>query len=87
MEIFETKTETYDGIKYTTHYVNRPIRQGDPQGGSIGLCVDGINKTIEIITYVYKENNLDPSWCYYSDMPSPSAYVEVNVDEGSQKKR
>lgn len=25
------------------------------------------------------ENNLDPTWCYYSDMPSPSAYSEQNI--------
>ncbi len=53
-DIIETKKEFKEGIKYTTHYVNRPIKQGDPQGGSVGEVVNGISKTTEIIKYVYK---------------------------------
>jgi hypothetical protein len=57
-DIIETKTKTKtkikDGIKYTTHYVNRPIRQGDTLGGSIGMMINGVSKTTEIIRYVYK---------------------------------
>lgn len=55
--ITETKTEIKDGVQYTTHFVNRPIRQGDPQGGSIGACINGIEKTTEIINYVYQSIN------------------------------
>ena len=47
--ITETKTVIKNGVKYTTHFVNRPIRQGDTQGGSVGTCINGINKTTEII--------------------------------------
>jgi hypothetical protein len=54
-DIIETKTEIKDGIKYTTHYVNRPIRQGDPLGGPVGTMINGVSKTTEIIRYVYKE--------------------------------
>ncbi len=50
----ETKTEIKDGVKYTTHYVNRPIKPGDPQGGPVGSRVNGIDKIIEIIKYIYK---------------------------------
>jgi len=53
--IIETKTEIKDGIKYTTHYVDRPIREGDPMGGPVGMVVNGISKTTEIIQYVYKQ--------------------------------
>lgn len=55
--ITETKTEVKDGVKCTTHFVNRPIRQGDPQGGSIGSCINGTYKTIEIINYIYQSIN------------------------------
>ena len=54
-DIIETITKFHNNIKYTTHYVNRPIRQGDPQGGSIGSCINGTYTTTEIITYVYKD--------------------------------
>ena len=50
-------TEIKNGVKYTTHFVNRPIRQGDTQGGSVGTCINGINKTTEIINYVYQPIN------------------------------
>ncbi len=53
-DIIETKTEIKDGIKYTTYYVNRPIKQGDSQGGSVGAIINGVNKTTEIIRYIYK---------------------------------
>ncbi len=53
-DIIETKTEIKDGIKYTTHYVNRPIKQGDSQGSSVGTMINGVSKTTEIIRYVYK---------------------------------
>jgi len=53
-DIIETKTEIKDGIKYTTHYINRPIRQGDPLGGPVGTMINGVSKTTEIIRYVYK---------------------------------
>lgn len=52
--IEKTETEVRDGIKYTTHYVDRSIKQGDPQGGPVGVCVNGVSKTTEIINYVYK---------------------------------
>jgi hypothetical protein len=55
--ITETKTEIKDGVKHTTHFVNRPIRQGDPQCSSTGSCINGINKTTEIINYVYQSIN------------------------------
>jgi hypothetical protein len=52
-DIIETKTEIKDGIKYTTHYVNRPIKQGDPHGGSVGIMTNDVETTTEIIKYVY----------------------------------
>ena len=54
--IKETKTEIKNGIKYTTHYVDRPIKPGDPHGGSYGMMIDGVNKTTEIVNYIYKNN-------------------------------
>lgn len=53
-DIIGTKTEIREGIKYTTHYVDRPIRQGDPHGGPVGTVINGVSKTTEIIQYVYK---------------------------------
>ena len=55
--ITETKTEIKGDMKHTTHYVNRPIRGGDPQGGTIGICINGEEKTLEIIKYVYQPIN------------------------------
>ena len=55
--ITETKTEIKDGVKHTTHFVNRPIKGGDPQCSSIGACINGINKTTEIINYVYQSRS------------------------------
>ena len=52
-DLYKTVTEIKDGIKHTTHYVNRPIQQGDPQGGSTGTLVEGVSTTTEIIKYVY----------------------------------
>ena len=43
-DVIETKTEIKDGIKHTTHYVNRHIRVGDTQGSSYGYTTpDGRN--------------------------------------------
>ena len=47
-------TELKNGVKYTTHYVDRPIKEGDPMGGPIGETINGVNKIIEIIRYVYQ---------------------------------
>jgi hypothetical protein len=57
MKEFITKTETkiVNGIKHTTHYVSRPIKSGDPHGGSIGACLNGINTTTEVINYIYNK--------------------------------
>jgi hypothetical protein len=55
--ITETKTEIKGDIKYITHYVNRPIIQGDPHGGAIGACINGEKKTIEVVNYVYQPIN------------------------------
>ncbi len=55
MEDITTKTEVKDGIKYTTHYVNRPIKQGDPMGGPVGSMENGVSKIMEIIKYVYTD--------------------------------
>jgi hypothetical protein len=53
-DIIETKSEVRNGIKYTTHYVNRSIRQGDPHGNSLGYTTpEGKQITTEIINYVY----------------------------------
>jgi hypothetical protein len=52
-DIIETKVEFKAGIKYVTHFVNRPIRQGDPHGGATGMCVNGVNTTTEITNYIY----------------------------------
>lgn len=57
--ITKTKVEIRQGIKYTTHYVNRPIKVGDPQGGSIGTCINGIDKTTEVILYEYQPKIAD----------------------------
>lgn len=57
MDKIITETEVKNDIKYTTHYVDRPIKPGDKHGGSIGACINGIEKTIEIITYVYGQEN------------------------------
>jgi len=54
--ITKTETEVKNGIKYTTHYVNRPIEEGDPQGGAVGVC--SINTITEIINYVYEPKNI-----------------------------
>ena len=56
MKEFITKTtkEIKDNVEYITHYVNRPIQIGDPQGGPIGECVNGISKITKIIKYIYK---------------------------------
>jgi len=53
-DIYKTETEEVNGIKYTTHYVNRPIRQGDPQGGSQGICTNGVDSTVEVTRYIYQ---------------------------------
>ena len=50
-----TKTEIKNGIKYTTHYIDRPIKSGDPYGGTIGVEDKGVSKTIEVINYIYKK--------------------------------
>lgn len=55
-DVISTETKLIEGIKHTTHYVNRPIRQGDPQGGSFGSTINGVEKIIEIIKYEYKSN-------------------------------
>jgi archaellum component FlaC len=57
-EIIKTISEMKEGIKYTTHYVNRPIRQGDSQVQSIGTTINGVDKTIEIIKWEYQLLNL-----------------------------
>lgn len=51
--ITHTEIEVKDGVTYTTHYVNRPIMQGDPHGGTKGIRVNGIDKIIEIEKYIY----------------------------------
>ena len=61
-DVIETKTEIKDGIKYTTHYMNRHIRVGDTQCSSFGYTTPhGLNVTTEIVKYVYlpAENMLD----------------------------
>lgn len=57
--ITKTETEMKNGVKHTTHFVNRPIRPGDPHGGEVGACVYGVNVTIEIINYVYNNQTLN----------------------------
>ena len=56
-DIILTESKVVEGITYTTHHVNRPIRQGDPQGGTRGVTVGGVDKTTEVIRYVYKQND------------------------------
>ena len=56
-EIIKTEVETRNGIKYITYYVNRPIRLGDPYGGSRGIHENGVDRTTEIENYVYLINN------------------------------
>lgn len=46
-------TETRDGINYTTHYVNRPVKPGDPLGGSYGTVIGGKQVTTDCIRYEY----------------------------------
>lgn len=55
-ENIETKTEIKNGIKYTTRYVGRPIRQGDEMFHEIGTSNNGIETTTEIIMYEYNKN-------------------------------
>lgn len=55
--IIKTETKTKNGIKYTTHYVDRPFRQGDPMSRSTGGVVNGVSKTTEIIQYVYNRDS------------------------------
>jgi hypothetical protein len=49
--------EVINGIKYTTHYIGKPIKPGDPIGSSIGACVNGINTPLEVINYIYRTIN------------------------------
>lgn len=50
-----TEVEERDGIKYVTHYIDRPIRQGDKQGESKGVTIDGRSMTTEIVRYIYNK--------------------------------
>ena len=54
----KTTVEVKNDIIYTTYYINRPIKQGDPQGGSMGCCKDGKDITTDIINYIYKSITL-----------------------------
>lgn len=56
-EIERTVVKERNGIKYTTHYINRPIRKGDSYGVSIGTMINGVSKTTECIFYKYKPTN------------------------------
>ena len=56
-DIYKTDEEYKGGIKYITYYVNRPIRPGDPYGGSRGTHENGVDRTTEIENYVYLINN------------------------------
>ena len=54
-EIIKTESEIRNGIKYTTHYINRAIRQGDPSGNAKGYSSpDHKDVTTEIVKYVYQ---------------------------------
>lgn len=50
----KTVVEIKDGMKYTTHYIDRPIRQGDSVGGAMGSLINGVETITEIVKYVYK---------------------------------
>ncbi len=54
-DIIKTETEIRGELKYTTHWVDRPIRPGDPTVNALGtMSVEGDSKTTEVIKYVYK---------------------------------
>lgn len=57
--IIETKIEVKNGIKYTTHYVDKPFEQGDLMGASKGTSLNGVSTTTEIIRYTYKNTKID----------------------------
>ena len=52
-DIIKIDTSLVGDIKHTTHYVNRPMRAGDQLGGAIGETINGVEKTTEIIRYVF----------------------------------
>lgn len=53
-DYLKTVVEFKDGMKYTTHYIDRPIRRGDSVSGAIGSLINGVETITEIIKYVYK---------------------------------
>jgi hypothetical protein len=55
-DIVKTDTRFVGDIKHTTHYVNRPMRAGDQMGGAIGETINGVEKTTEIIRYIFNYN-------------------------------
>lgn len=56
-DIIKTKSEIKNGIKYTTHYVNRSIRQGDSLGSAYGISSPNGTITTEIVNYVYAKKD------------------------------
>ena len=49
--------ENRNGVKYITHYVNRPIKNGDIMAIPEGVCGMGMNNIERAVEYVYKESN------------------------------
>lgn len=50
------------------------------KGGDTSCFNDPVEwqKQVREDCQIDRENNPDPNWCHYSDMPSPSAYVKQN---------
>ena len=55
----EEKVEFKNGIKYTTYFVDRPIKIGDPEGYSKGENINGIQRTTEVVYYVYNSKKIN----------------------------
>lgn len=52
-EIIRTVSETRNGIEYVTHYVNRPIRQGDTVTIPEGISINGKETKTKVTNYKY----------------------------------
>jgi hypothetical protein len=51
--------ENVDGIRCTTHYMERPIKEGDLIGGPVGITRDGVHSVTEVVLYIYDDY---PKW-------------------------